>query len=293
MPVAFVTFDAAIKVSDALKAGLWDVAFLAIDPARAEEIAFTAPYVIIEGTYMVAEASPLKDVGDVDRDGIRVSAGKGSAYDLFLTRTLKHAKIVRAPTSPEAIETFVAQKLDAAAGVRQPLVQFADSHPGYRVMDGRFMAIEQAMGTPKGRPAGLAFLHAFVEEMKASGFVAKALDRSGQVDAVVAPAAQAAEVRRHGQASPAARRSPRPRHRRQANEPRKARTAAQRGVREGESAWTRTGVSRSQARRGAADRHGRGPRHRGRVRAGAGPRLPRSHPPAARRPGQVERRAAT
>jgi polar amino acid transport system substrate-binding protein len=190
VPVAFVTFDAAIKVSDALRQGLWDVAFLAIDPGRAEEIAFTAPYVIIEGTYMVPEASPLKDVGDVDRDGIRVSAGKGSAYDLFLTRTLKHAQIVRAPTSPAAIETFVAQKLDAAAGVRQPLVLFADSHAGYRVMDGRFMAIEQAMGTPKGRPAGLAFLYAFVEDMKASGFVAKALDRSGQVDAVVAPPAK-------------------------------------------------------------------------------------------------------
>jgi polar amino acid transport system substrate-binding protein len=189
LPVQFVTFDAAIKVFDALKAGLWDIAFLAVDPARAVEIAFTAPYVVIEGTYMVPEASPLKTMADVDGDGIRVAVGEGSAYDLFLSRTLKRARIVRAPTSSAAMEMFVADRLEAAAGVRQPLDKFADSHPGLRVMEAPFMAIRQAMGTPRGRALGIAYLHAFVEEMKASGFVAEALDRSGQSDAVVAPAA--------------------------------------------------------------------------------------------------------
>ena len=181
------TFDAAGKVFDALKTGAWDIAFLAIDPARAAEIAFTAPYVVIEGTYLVPVDSPLRTIGDVDREGIRVAVGNKSAYDLYLTRTLKRAQIVRAPTSPAAIEVFVRDKLEAAAGVKQPLLQFAKTNPNMRVMDGRFMAIEQAMGTPKGREAGARYLREFVEEMKASGFVATGLERSGQGDATVAP----------------------------------------------------------------------------------------------------------
>jgi polar amino acid transport system substrate-binding protein len=187
VPVELVTYDAAGKVFDALKSGVWDIAFLAIDPARASEISFTAPYVIIEGTYMVPADSPLRTIGDVDRDGVRVAVGNKSAYDLYLTRTLKRAQIVRVPTSPAAIEIFLTDKLEAAAGVKQPLLQFAKTNPKVRVMDGRFMAIEQAMGAPKGREAGARYLGEFVEEMKASGFVARGLERSGQVDATVAP----------------------------------------------------------------------------------------------------------
>jgi polar amino acid transport system substrate-binding protein len=189
VPVELVTYDAAGKVFDALKSGAWDIAFLAIDPARASEISFTAPYVIIEGTYMVPADSPLRTIGDVDRDGVRIAVGNKSAYDLYLTRTLKRAQIVRAPTSPAAIEIFVSDKLEAAAGVKQPLLQFAKTNPKMRVMDGRFMVIEQAMGTPKGREAGARYLREFVEEMKASGFVATGLERSGQADATVAPKA--------------------------------------------------------------------------------------------------------
>jgi polar amino acid transport system substrate-binding protein len=189
VPVELVTFDAAGKVFDALKTGAWDVAFLAIDPARAAEISFTAPYVVIEGTYMVPADSPLRAIGDVDREGVRVSVGNKSAYDLYLTRTLKHARIIRVPTSPDAIEIFLRDKLEAAAGVKQPLLQFAKTNPSVRVMDGRFMAIEQAMGTPKGREAGARYLREFVEEVKASGFVAAGLQRSGQGDATVAPKA--------------------------------------------------------------------------------------------------------
>ncbi len=189
VPVELVTFDAAGKVFDALKTDAWDIAFLAIDPARATEIAFTAPYVVIEGTYLVPADSPLHTIEDVDRDGVRVAVGNKSAYDLYLTRTLKCAKLVRVPTSPEAIDVFLKDKLETAAGVKQPLLQFAKTHPNVRVMDGRFMAIEQAMGTAKGREAGARYLREFIEEMKASGFVARGLQKSGQGDATVAPRA--------------------------------------------------------------------------------------------------------
>jgi len=189
VPVELVTFDAAGKVFAALKTGAWDIAFLAIDPARATEIAFTAPYVVIEATYMVPKDSPLRTIEDVDRDGVRVAVGNRSAYDLYLTRTLKRARLVRVPTSAGAIDVFLKDKLEAAAGVKQPLLQFAKTNPTVRVMDGRFMVIEQAMGTPRGREAGARYLREFIEEMKASGFVARGLERSGQGDATVAPKA--------------------------------------------------------------------------------------------------------
>jgi polar amino acid transport system substrate-binding protein len=184
VPVEFVCFDGAGKVFDTLKTGTLDIVFLAIEPVRAAEIAFSAPYVIIEGVYMVPRDSALKTVADVDRDGVRVGVNKGTAYDLYLTRTLKHAKLVR---GEDGIDLFVNQKLEAAAGVKQPLAVFAKSNPGVRVMDGRFMEIQQAMGTSKGRDAGARYLRTFVEEMKASGFVAEALRRSNQPDASVAP----------------------------------------------------------------------------------------------------------
>jgi polar amino acid transport system substrate-binding protein len=187
--IEYVTFDAAGKVFEALKQGLWDVAFLAVDPVRAAGIAFTAPYVVIEGVYLVPKDSRLHAVEDVDRDGVRVAVAKGSAYDLYLSRALKHATLVRQPSGPEALEMFVRDGLEAAGGVRQPINAFAQAHPGTRVIPGRFMAIEQAMGTVKGREAGIAYLRTFIEEMKASGFVARALEASGQGDATVAPPA--------------------------------------------------------------------------------------------------------
>jgi len=187
VPVELVIYDAAGKVFEALQTGAWDLAFLAIDPARAAEITFTAPYVVIEGTYLVPADSPLRTIQDVDRDGVRVAVGNKSAYDLYLTRTLKRAQLVRAPTSPGALDVFLRDKLEAAAGVKQPLLQFAKTHPNVRVMEGRFMVIEQAMGTPKGREAGARYLREFIEEMKASGFVARGLEKSGQGDATVAP----------------------------------------------------------------------------------------------------------
>ena len=189
IPLDLVLFEAAGKVFEALKADAWDVAFLAIEPVRAAEIDFTAPYVLIEGTYMVPADSPLKTIADVDRAGVRIAVGRGSAYDLYLTRTIKNATLVRAHTGGgrAMIELFLSDKLEAAAGVKQPLVEYAKTDPNVRVMDGRFMEIQQAMGMPKGRAAAARYLRAFVEEMKASGFVAEALKRSNQLDAAVAP----------------------------------------------------------------------------------------------------------
>ncbi len=187
VPVQFVTYDAAGKVVEGLKSGAWDVAYVAIDPARAVDISYTAPYVVIEGAYLVPQDSPIRGNAEVDREGIRVAVGAGSAYDLFLSRNLKHAKIVRAPSSPAVTSMFVAQKLEVAAGVKQQLEADARRIPGLRLLEGRFMVINQAMGTPRGREAGAKYLREFVEEMKASGFVAQALKRHGVEGVSVAP----------------------------------------------------------------------------------------------------------
>jgi polar amino acid transport system substrate-binding protein len=184
VPVELVIFDAAGKAFEALKSGATDIGFLAIEPVRAADVDFTAPYVIIEGVYMVPNDSPLKTVGDVDRAGVRIAVNKGSAYDLFLTRTLKNATLMR---GDDGLALFKKERLEVAGGVRQPLAAYARTDPGVRVMDGRFMEIRQAMGMPKGRPKAVQYLRGFVEEMKASGFCADALRRSNQPDAAVAP----------------------------------------------------------------------------------------------------------
>jgi polar amino acid transport system substrate-binding protein len=189
VPVELVTYDAAGKVVEGLKSGTWDIAFLAIDPARAVDIDYTAAYVVIEGAYLVRDGSPLTANQEVDRPGTRVVVGRGSAYDLFLSRELKQATIVRAPTSREVVDQFVAQSLDVAAGVKQQLESDARRIPGLRLLPGRFMAINQAIGMPKGRDAALPWLRDFVEEMKASGFVAQSLARHRIEGASLAPPA--------------------------------------------------------------------------------------------------------
>jgi polar amino acid transport system substrate-binding protein len=190
VPVEFVIYPAAGKVFADATQNVWDIGFIAIEPVRAAEVEFSPPYVLIEGTYMVRKDSTLKDVADVDRPGIKIGVGLGSVYDLYLTRTLKNATLVRAPKGGAAggIEPFVNDKLDAAAGVREPLDAYAKDHPEMRVMPGRYEEIRQAIGTPKGRLAGAAYLRTFVEEMKANGFVADALKRSGQTAQVAPPA---------------------------------------------------------------------------------------------------------
>jgi polar amino acid transport system substrate-binding protein len=190
VPVALVPYDAAGKMTDAVKTGAWDVAFLAVDPARAADISFTAPYVEIEGTYLVPAGSPLRTIEEVDRAGVRVAISAKSAYDLFLSRELQHAQIVRAPSIPTSIDLFVAEKLEAVAGVRQSLVTAAAKIPGSRVLDGRFMVIPQAAGVPKGRDAAARYVREFIEDAKASGLVAQALKKSGvENSATIAPPA--------------------------------------------------------------------------------------------------------
>lgn len=187
LPVELVPFNSAGSVVEAVKARQVDLAFVAIDPVRAADTEYTAPYVIIEGAYLVRNGSALQQNAEVDRAGTRVVVGRGSAYDLFLTRELKAATLVRAPTSPEVTNQFLAQNLDVAAGVRQQLEADAKRTGGVRLLPGRFMVIEQAMGVPKGRVAAQAWLSRFIEDMKASGFVAEALQRHRIEGAAVAP----------------------------------------------------------------------------------------------------------
>ena len=183
-----VVVDTAGKSVDAVATERADIGFFAIDPARGADIAFTALYVLIEGSYLVQAESPIRANEDVDRAAHRVVVGKGSAYDLFLTRALRQAQIVRAPSSPAVVPTFLEQGADVAAGVRQQLEADARGKPGLRLLDGRFMVIRQAMGVPKSRGEEAAsYLAAFVEEMKANGFVADALRRHGIEGASVAP----------------------------------------------------------------------------------------------------------
>ncbi len=183
-----VVFKSAGESVNAVAAEQADVGFFAIDPLRGEQIAFTAPYVVIEGAYLVREDSPIKSRDEVDSKGQRVVVGKGSAYDLYLTRELKQAEIFRAPTSPAVVDTFLQENMEVAAGVKQQLEADARRLGGLRLLDGHFMLIRQAMGVPKRRgDKASAYLSAFVEAMKQSGFVADALARHKIQGAAVAP----------------------------------------------------------------------------------------------------------
>ena len=190
VPLDLVVVDAAAKSVDNVDAGLADVGFFAIDPRRSEGIAFTAPYVLIEGAYLVRADSTITDNAQVDRAGTRIMVGRGSAYDLYLTREIRSAQLLRAPTSPSVVDRFLAENADVAAGVRQQLEADAARLPGLRVLPGRFMVIEQAMGLPSSRgPEARAALARFVEDAKASGEVARSLARHDIRGAVVAPPA--------------------------------------------------------------------------------------------------------
>src|SRR5450759_3050563 len=190
VPLELVTFTSAGRVVEGLKSNMWDVAYVAIDPARAVDMDYSAPYVTIEGAYLVPQGSPITRNEEVDREGVRVVVGAGSAYDLYLSRELKNARIVRAPTSPAVADMMVAHKIDVAAGVKQQLEADAKRIPGLRLLEGRFMVINQATATPKGRAAGARYLADFIEEIKASEFIANALTLHAIQGATVAPPAQ-------------------------------------------------------------------------------------------------------
>lgn len=186
VPLELVTVPSAGQSVEAIKAGKVDIAFVAIDPVRGADMLYSAPYVVIEGAYLVRDESPIRGNDQVDRPGIRIAVGAGSAYDLFLKRELQAATLVRAPTSPTVVDMFMSQNLEVAAGVKQQLEADARRVNGLRLLDGRFMVINQAIATPRAREAGARYLREFVEEMKASGFVAQALARHRIEGAAVA-----------------------------------------------------------------------------------------------------------
>jgi len=187
VPVEFVGYDSAGKLADSVKTGAWDVAFLGAEPQRAHEITFTAAYLEIEATYLVPAGSPLRTIADVDREGVRVAVPAKSAYDLYLSRTLQRARLIRAQGANAAFDLFVTGKMEALAGLKARLVQDAQKLPGSRLLDGRFTAVQQSIGTPKGRDAGAKYLREFVEDVKASGLVAQAIEKNGVRGVSVAP----------------------------------------------------------------------------------------------------------
>jgi polar amino acid transport system substrate-binding protein len=189
VPVEFVRYDQAGTMADAVTSGAWDVAFLAAEPARANVIAFTAAYLEIEAGYLVPPGSPIRTIEEVDRPGVRIAVANKAAYDLYLSRTLKHAELVRAEGIPGSYDLFVAQKLDALSGLKPRLLMDVERLPGARILDGRFTAIQQGVGTPVARAAAAAYLRAFVEEIKSTGLVAQAIARHGVRGVNVAPPA--------------------------------------------------------------------------------------------------------
>lgn len=190
LEVGLIVFGKAAESVDAVRGEQADVGFFAIDPARSQGLRFTAPYVLIEGSYLVPQDSALRDNAGVDRPGTRVAAGQGSAYDLFLSRELQAAQIERVAGAPAVREALKTGQVQVAAGIRQVLEGWAGEDPALRLLPGRFMVIQQAMGLPAGRAdAAAQALAGFVERMKASGFVARALARHGVEGASVAPPA--------------------------------------------------------------------------------------------------------
>ncbi len=192
LPVEFVRFRQAGELADGAKEGLWDIGFLGSEPQRAAEIAFSPAYLEIPVTYLVPAASPIRSLSEIDREGLRIAVSGNSAYDLFLSRTLNHAQLVRAPGIEGSYRLFVAEKLDALAGLKPRLVADAERLPGARVLDGQVTGVQQAIGAPRGRGQAAAnYLREFVEEAKASGLIADLIQAHGVRGVTVAPKAPA------------------------------------------------------------------------------------------------------
>ena len=189
VPVAYVPFARPGELADAAGQGVWDIGLIAAEPARAETIAFSPAYAEIEATYLVPAGSPIGPIEEVDRPGVRIAIAARSAYDLWLSRHLRHAELVRSASLDAAFAQFVADKLDALAGLRPRLLQDLEKLPGARILDGQFTAVQQAIGAAKANEAGARFVHDFVEEAKASGLVARLIERHHVRGLSVAPPA--------------------------------------------------------------------------------------------------------
>lgn len=187
--VVYVPYETPGQLADDATKGVWDVGLIGAEPARAEHIAFSAAYVEIEATYLVPADSPIQAIDDVDRPGVRIAVAARSAYDLYLTRNIQHAELMRVAGLNASYDLFVNDKLDALAGLRPRLMSDVDKLPGARLLDGKFTAVQQAIGTPRDRGAAAAFLRDFVEEAKASGLVGQFIERHQVKGLSVAPPA--------------------------------------------------------------------------------------------------------
>jgi polar amino acid transport system substrate-binding protein len=189
VPITYLPFKSPGELADAAVGGVWDIGLIGAEPQRAKTIAFTAAYTEIEATYLVPSGSPLKTIAEVDAAGVRIAVTGRTAYGLWLDRNIKHAELVRSETLDSAYEQFVRDRLEALAGLRPRLLADAAKLPGARILDGRFTAVQQAVGTPKKNTAGAAFLRDFVEEAKASGLIASLIERHKVSGLSVAPPA--------------------------------------------------------------------------------------------------------
>ncbi len=189
VPVTYIGFDSPGAMADRVNDNIWDIAFLGAEPARAAQIAFTAAYLEIESTYLVPAGSPIRSIDEVDRAGVRISVSNRSAYELYLSRTIKHATLMRVDGIEPSYQQFVDQKLEVLAGLLPRLVSDRDRLPGSRILEGRFTAVQQAIGTPKARAQVAAWLKEFVEASKAAGLIRQIIDRNGVRGVSVAPAA--------------------------------------------------------------------------------------------------------
>ncbi len=189
VPPVIVPYDSVAVMGDAAPANAWDIAFLGSDPQREKLMSFTPAYLEIDATYLVPGASPFRAAAEADRDGVRIAAPARANFELFLSRNLKHAQLVSTQGGQAAFDLLAAGKADALAGLTQGLLDLLQKLPGSRVLDGRFMGVQQSIAVPKGREAGLAYLRCVVEEVKTSGLVARAIERTGARGVSVAPPA--------------------------------------------------------------------------------------------------------
>ena len=189
VPVAYVTFKSPGELGDQVGKDVWDIGLIGAEPQRAEKIQFTAAYVEIEATYMVPEGSPIKSIADVDQKGVRIAVSARSAYDLWLVNNIRNATLVQVSGLDAAYEKFMADKLDVLAGLRPGLLKDVEKAPGLKILDGKFTAVQQAVGTAKPNVEGAAFLAAFVEQAKKSGMVQSFIDRHKVKGLTVAPTA--------------------------------------------------------------------------------------------------------
>ncbi len=190
VPVEIVAYDSVAAMGDAAPSGAWDIAFLGSDPAREKIMGFTAAYVELDATYLVPSSSILKNALEADRTGLRITAPARANYELYLQRNLKKAKLLSVANNDAALELVATGQADALAGLMQGLVNMSGKLPGSRIVEGRFMAVQQSIAVPKGRDAGLLYLRGMVEDAKASGLVARAVERTGAKGVAVAPPAK-------------------------------------------------------------------------------------------------------